>query len=75
MTAPSLLGCPFCGGRAITVKHVSGAFLVTGRTVAWGVECADCGCGTSRILQTDGAKTPYDTTDKATEAWNRRIPL
>lgn len=75
MIARSLLGCPFCGGRGHITKFVTGAFTLSGKTVSWGVHCNDCLCGTSTELQLSGAKTPYDTPDKAVEAWNRRIPL
>jgi len=75
MSTPFILGCPFCGGRGHINKFISNAFTEFGKTVSWGVHCEDCKCGTSTALQLSGAKTPYDTTDKAVQAWNKRIPL
>lgn len=75
MTSHFILGCPFCGGRGSIKKFVSGAFTINDKTIAWGVHCDDCKCGTSTTLQLNGAKTPYDTVDKAVAAWNKRIPL
>jgi len=76
MITHSLLSCPFCGGRGNLKKFISNAFVLgSDKSVAWGVHCEDCKCGTSTELQLSGAKTPYDTPDKAAAAWNRRIPL
>jgi len=67
MSKTTLKPCPFCGGRAKTIKHIG-----TTR-VFWTAYCTRCQVRQFRGNESDGYL--YESEGKAVEAWNTRKPL
>ena len=52
--------CPFCGGEADIFTSVEVGYLGSNKFT---VRCGNCFCGTGH----------YEDTERAKEAWNRRV--
>lgn len=61
-----LLRCPFCGGRAETVRWHEGS----GETVF--IRCETCRCATEQIHITPFVSDEEEAVAVATKTWNRR---